>query len=30
MNKADIRELIELRPVYPEVNRLRGYFGGRA
>lgn len=30
MNKADIRELIDLRPVYPEVGWLHGHIGGRA
>lgn len=30
MNKADIRELIDLWPVYPEVGWLRRHPGGRA
>jgi len=29
MNKAEIRELIALRPVYPGVGRLHGKFGER-
>ncbi len=28
MNKPDIRELIDLWPVYPEVDWLRGICGG--
>jgi len=30
MNKAEIRELIALMPVYPGVDRLNGNFGESA